>query len=130
MRGTTLSIFSFFRRPDLGRRGENLAARELRKRGYEILERRWRSRIGEIDIVASDQGTIVVVEVKTRSRTDYGSPADAVDARKQRKLIQLAQAYLRARRLRGVNVRFDVVGVTICGGERPKVEVLRSAFEA
>ena len=60
-----------------GCRGEELAARELQRRGYEILERRWRCRLGEIDIVARDGETLVVVEVKTRSRSDYGRAVDA-----------------------------------------------------
>ena len=73
---------------------------------------------------------LVIVEVKIRSRRDFGAPADAVDARKRRKLIQLAEAYLRARRLRDVIVRFDVVGVVCIPGEKPEITVLRSAFEA
>ena len=71
-----------------------------------------------------------MVDVKTRSRRDYGAPADAVDARKRRKLIQLAEAYLRARGLRDATVRFDVVGVACVPGKKPEITVLRSAFEA
>ena len=132
----SIGLFDHFRfhhrfgRQDLGRYGERLAAKELRKRGYKILERRWRCRLGEIDLIAQDGETLVIVEVKTRSRRDYGAPADAVDARKRRKLIQLAEAYLRARRLRDVTVRFDVVGVACIRGEKPEITVLRSAFEA
>jgi putative endonuclease len=88
---------------DPGRRGEALAARELQSRGYVILERRWRCRLGEIDIVARDKEVIVVVEVKARSRSDYGPPIDAVDGKKRRKLEQLARAYLKTRK------RSDVV---------------------
>ena len=73
---------------------------------------------------------MVIVEVKARSSRDYGAPTDAVDARKRRKLIQLAKAYLRARQLRNVIVRFDVVGVACIPHERPEITVLRSAFEA
>ncbi len=113
---------------DLGRRGEALAARELRRRGYRVLERRWRCRIGEIDIVARDGEVLVVVEVKARSRSDYGPPIDAVDREKRRKLEKLARAYLQARRLRNVAVRFDLVGVTLAPSERPRVEVFPDAF--
>ncbi len=81
-------------------------------------------------MIAQDGETLVIVEVKTRSRRDFGAPADAVNARKRRKLIQLAEAYLRARRLRDVIVRFDVVGVVCIPGEKPEITVLRSAFEA
>jgi putative endonuclease len=113
---------------DLGQRGEALAARELRRRGYVILERRWRCRLGEIDIVARDGEVLVVVEVKARSRSDYGPPIDAVDRDKRRKLEKLARAYLQAKRLTDVDVRFDLVGVTFSRGERPVVEVFPGAL--
>ncbi len=115
---------------DLGERGEALAAKELKRRGYEILERRWRCRFGEIDIVARDGDTVVVVEVKTRARNDHFRPVDAVDAKKQRKLIQLAHAYARAHLPDDVTVRFDVVGITKAPQKRPKIEHIRNAFEA
>lgn len=70
------------------------------------------------------------MEVKTRSRRDYGPAADRVDARKRRKLEQLARMYLKARGLRDVNLRFDVVGVDLAPGGPPRVEVLRNAFDA
>ena len=113
---------------DLGRRGEALAARELRHRGYVILDRRWRCRIGEIDILARDGEVLVVVEVKARSRSDYGPPIDAVDREKRRKLETLARAYLQAKRLQNVAVRFDLVGVTFAAGEKPRVEVFADAL--
>jgi putative endonuclease len=113
---------------DLGRRGEALAARELERRGYRILERRWRCRLGELDLVAWDGGMLVVVEVKARSRLDFGRPVDAVDFEKRRRLRRLALAYLKARKLVGVTVRFDVVGVTALPGQKPRIEVLPDAF--
>ena len=126
-----LQRFKFWRRRgDLGRRGEDLAARELERRGYVIVEQRWRCPLGEIDIVARDGETVVIAEVKTRSRDDFGAPIDAVDHRKRRKLVQLARAYARARRLDAVNVRFDVVGVTVRPGSKPRIELCRSASEA
>ena len=115
---------------DLGERGEALAAKELKRRGYEILERRWRCRFGEIDIVARDGDTVVVVEVKTRARHDRFRPVDAVDAKKQRKLIQLARAYVRARLPDDATVRFDVVGITAAPGKLPIIEHILNAFEA
>lgn len=117
-----------FSPPDLGRRGEDLAARELKRRGYRILDRRWRCRLGELDIVAWDGEVLAVVEVKTRSRTDFGPPVDAVDREKRLRLRRLAQVYLKARNLRGVSVRFDVVGVTALPGEEPRLQVLPDAF--
>ena len=71
---------------------------------------------------------VVVVEVKARSRSDYGPPIDAVDSRKRRKLERLARSYVQAKRLKDVSLRFDLVGVTFLPGERPRVEVFRDAF--
>jgi putative endonuclease len=113
---------------DLGRRGEALATRELRRRGYRILERRWRCRLGEIDIVAQDGEALVVVEVKARSRRDYGPPIDRVDRDKRRKLGKLALAYVQAKGLTDTTVRFDLVGVTFSAGEDPLLEVLPDAL--
>jgi putative endonuclease len=123
-------LLRLFEHPDedLGGRGEDLATRELRRRGYEILERRWRCRLGEIDVVARDGETLVVVEVKARSRSDYGPPTNAVDGKKARRLERLARAYLRARRLTDVNVRFDVVGVSFEAPDRPKIVILKDAL--
>jgi putative endonuclease len=132
-RGTLAALLTRILRPaatgDLGRRGEDLAVRELERRGYVILERRWRCRLGEIDVVARDGPTLVIVEVKTRSRSDYGSPAMAVDGRKRRKLETLARAYLGANRLGDVPVRFDVAAVTAAPGESPSVDIFPAALD-
>lgn len=117
-------------RRDLGLRGELLAARELKRRGYEILERRWTCRAGEIDIVAKDGDTVVIVEVKTRARNDLFSPVDAVDSNKRRKLVQLARAYAHATLADDAIVRFDIVGITAPPGKRPQFELIENAFEA
>lgn len=123
------NLISWWRgRSDLGLRGEALAAKELERKGYEILERRWRCRFGEIDIVARDGDTVVVVEVKARTRSDVFSPVDAVDAPKQRKLVALAKAYARAHAPDGV-IRFDIVGVTAAPGKSPQIQHFTGAFE-
>jgi putative endonuclease len=127
-RGLLDWVRDLFPGADLGRRGEALASRELRRRGYRILERRWRCRIGEIDIVAQDGEDLVVVEVKARSRKDYGPPVDRVDRDKRRKLGKLALAYVQAKRLRDTTVRFDLVGVTFSDNEEPAVEVFSDAL--
>lgn len=111
------------------RRGEELAARWLRLKGYAIEARNWRCAAGEIDIVARDGETLVFVEVKTRGSTAAGAPEDAVDARKQRRLVHLAQSYLAQRRLGDVPCRFDVVAVSRTGW-MPRLRHLRSAFRA
>ena len=78
-----------------GKKGEDLACRYLKEQGYRILDRNVRYKMGEIDIVAQIDDTICFVEVKARTRTDYGMPRDAVDVRKQHKLIRCAQLYLK-----------------------------------
>ncbi|HVC20543.1 MAG TPA: YraN family protein [Vicinamibacterales bacterium] len=113
----------------LGISGENLACAALRRRGYEIVARRHRSRLGEIDIIARDGRTLVFVEVKARSGSDYGSGADAVTVWKQRHILRVAEEYLASRGLSDTPCRFDVVVVQWEGEGRATVEVIRSAFD-
>jgi len=115
----------------LGAQGEALAAEFLQDKGLRIVARGSRDRLGEIDLVALDGKTVVFVEVKTRRSGDAGHPADAVDARKQRKLTTLAVSYLKRHGLLGSAARFDVVAVIWgSGDEAPQVEHLRGAFSA
>lgn len=115
----------------LGQRGEALAARYLRRRGYTIVARGQRVRGGEIDLIAVDGRTLVFVEVKTRTSDHAGHPAEAVDAAKQRRLTRLALAYLQRHELMGYPVRFDVVAVTWPAVRRtPKIEHFPGAFSA
>lgn len=113
---------------ELGRHGEELACRELRRRGYAIVARRYRTRHGEIDIVAMDEGVLVFVEVKTRSDRRFGSPLAAVTPLKQRRLTRMALDYLVRSRTTGAPCRFDVVSVAISRG-KSHVEVVTNAFE-
>ncbi len=117
------------RRQALGQRGEDLAARELARLGYVILARRYRTRLGEIDIVARDGATVVFVEVKARTGEGWGRPAEAVGWRKQQRLVTMAQMYLARHRLGAVACRFDVVSVLDRPGESAVVDVVRSAFD-
>ena len=112
----------------LGLLGENLACRELERCGYLILERRARSRYGEIDIVARDGSVLVFIEVKTRRHNRLVPARDAVGWRKRQKLFQLAQSYAARKRWDHLPIRFDIVGVEVDSGDRPHLEVLRGAF--
>ena len=112
----------------LGIRGEDLACRELRRRGYAILARRHRTRHGEIDIVAKDGDVLVFVEVKARATAHFGGPLAAVTRAKQRKLTLMALDYLARARVFGVACRFDVVAVSMREG-KPRVELVRDAFQ-
>ncbi|MFP4306397.1 MAG: YraN family protein [Desulfococcaceae bacterium] len=110
-----------------GRRGEDAAARRLEELGYRIEGRNVRTPAGEIDIVARDGACLVFVEVKARRSDRFGPPKAAVDRRKQRKLWQCAQHYLKSAGRNRQRARFDVVSVTPMG-EGLRVEVLRNAF--
>jgi putative endonuclease len=114
----------------LGDEGERLAARHLRRGGMKILMRQARSQIGEIDLVGLDGDTIVFIEVKSRRMCFEGSPAEAVDGRKQRQLTRTALAWLKRRGLLEHRTRFDVVAVDWQGAARPVITHYRDAFEA
>lgn len=114
-------------RQRVGLIGEDLACQELARRGYAILARRYRSRFGEIDIVARQEQTIVFVEVKARTGRAYGGAAAAVTIAKQRKVGQMAAEFLARRALGDLPCRFDVVAIDFEGGAT-RVEVYANAF--
>ncbi len=116
------------RRVLLGRTGEDLACEELRRLGYAILERRFRTRRGEIDVIARDGNTLVFIEVKLREGAAFGLPIEAVNLLKQRRLALVALAYLTERRIRPCSCRFDVVSVLVEEG-RARIDVIRGAFD-
>lgn len=112
----------------LGKFGEDIACRELRRLGYEILARRHRTRYGEIDIIAREAGTTVFVEVKTRERDTYGAGVEAVAPWKQQRLARMAIDYAARHGLLETPCRLDVVDVSVePGGLR--IEVYRNAFD-
>lgn len=113
----------------LGELGEKLACDELQRRGYAILARRYRRRGGEIDIIARDTTTVVFVEVKAREGSAFGSGADAITARKRRRIVLIAQDYLFRHRLAGHPCRFDVVAVSL-DADPPRIDVYEGAFDA
>lgn len=113
----------------LGRWGEEQAARYLRRRGMKILERNFRTPVGEIDIIARQGRTIVFVEVKTRSGEQYGLPQEAVGAAKQRQILRTAQWYLGQFAGEGLQPRFDVVAV-LRRGRKGQIEHIADAFGA
>lgn len=112
----------------IGQYGEDLAARHLAEAGLAILERNWRCKAGEIDILARDGNALVVCEVKTRSGRAFGAPLEAVTAVKAARLRRLAALWLAERRLSVPEVRFDVVGVTRQPSGVPTIEHIRGAF--
>ena len=117
------------RRVKLGKTGEDLACRELERRGYAIVARRHRCRGGELDIVARDGPTLVFVEVKARDGHAFGDAAEAVTWQKQRRIVRLASEYVMRHHLNDSPCRFDVVSIQFDAG-RPVIEVYQSAFHA
>ena len=115
----------------LGRQGEALAARYLRRQGMRILRRNFKSGRLEIDLIAGDGGTLVFVEVKTRQSLAYGEPETAVDERKRRRIRAVAKAFARqSRKFRdGFPCRFDIVAIDCSRPDRPPmVRHIKNAF--
>ena len=91
--------------------GEQKAVEFLKRRKYKILERNYKNKIGEIDIIAQQKKKMIFVEVKTRSSLQYGNPAEAVNYHKQKKIRQVAECYLQQNKLEDADMRFDVIEV-------------------
>jgi putative endonuclease len=115
------------RRLPLGQRGEEIAARHLRRCGYRVLERNFSVAGAEIDLIAIDHETYVFVEVKARSSTVFGLPAEAVDARKAARIRRAATLYLRRNHAEESPVRFDIVAI-VGAGRASRVELFKDAF--
>jgi putative endonuclease len=115
-------------RQKFGQASEALAVRLLEQRGYRILETNYRTRLGEIDIIARDGETIVFVEVKARRSAHYGNPKWAVTPRKQRKISMVALHYLKNTRQGQSKARFDVVAIGAPEGQ-PRCEIVQNAFD-
>ena len=115
-------------RLELGVTGERMALDELERIGYEILERNFRCKAGEIDAIARHGETLVFVEIKTRRGKSLAYAKEAVNARKKRQLSKAALAYMKANRVCDTSARFDVVAVSLTDGP-PEVEVVTDAFE-
>ncbi len=115
----------------LGDQGERSAARYLRRQGFKILARQYRTHWGEIDLVCLDGDRIVFVEVKTRRSNAAGHPFEAVDQEKQKKLTRMALAYLKRHNWLERSARFDVVSIIWADGQKhPEIEHFRDAFPA
>jgi putative endonuclease len=112
-----------------GQASEQLAERFLRAKGYRILERNLRTSLGELDLVADDDGVLVFVEVKARATDAFGGAVLAVDCRKRAKLVRLASQYLARRHWTEKLCRFDVVLVQGPSTDKDRIEHLQNAFD-
>ncbi len=116
---------------ELCKKGEALAGKLLKKKGYKILKRNYVSKFGEIDIVAYDRGVISFVEVKTRQSENYGPPELAVTKEKRKRIVRTALNYLTINRIEDTDCRFDVVSILYKeDNSKPDIEFFESAFTA
>ncbi|MBI4335280.1 MAG: YraN family protein [Candidatus Omnitrophica bacterium] len=112
----------------LGKIGEDCAERFLKRNGYKILHRNWRCAFGEIDIVAREKDFIAFVEIKTRHSVNFGPGYLSVNSRKQIKLINLGQAYLKRYGLVDKPCRIDVVSINLDENNEAEIELIKDAF--
>ncbi len=113
---------------ELGRRGEEVALRFLKKKGYRIIEKNYVCKMGEMDIIAKEKDTLAFIEVKARTSREFGPPQLAVNDWKQRQLSKIALNYLKEKRLEDVKARFDVVAIFL-GQKDEEIELIRNAFD-
>jgi len=119
-----------FNKKELGKIGEDYAAQHLIKSGYSIIHRNFRTKFGEIDIIARDGKYLVFVEVKTRRSKEFGYPREAVDSYKQVRIKNLANLYLAKKKLFSEYTRFDVVEVFVDENNLAKsIYLIKNAFE-
>lgn len=111
-----------------GKHGEDLAVKFLQKAGYIILKKNFRASIGEVDIIAEDDGTLVFIEVKSRTSLRYGSPKEAITEQKKRQISKAALVFMNRNKLFGHRARFDVVAIQMVEG-RPQFELVKNAFD-
>ena len=114
----------------IGKEGEKIAENFLRKKGYKILLKNYRSPLGEIDLVCLHDGAYIFTEVKTSSSLNFGPPELRVDWRKQKQIIHTALAFLKQRGKLSCDCRFDVVSILLIKNEDPRIEHIENAFEA
>lgn len=111
-----------------GESGEELAAGLLKKNGYKIVARNYKTKLGEIDIIAYDRDTVCFIEVKARHSDRYGSPKEAILPRKQRQISKAALLFLKENNLLNKNARFDAVSIAY-SQNKPQLELIKNAFE-
>ncbi len=114
----------------LGELGEETAFEFLKKKGYHILERNYKTPLGEIDIIAQDKEKLVFVEVKSLSDTSYILPQEMLNKKKQEQIIRVALSYLKAKGLKSADCRFDCVAVIFSLGKEPEIELIKDAFQS
>lgn len=113
---------------NFGRKGEEAAVGFLKDKGYKILVRNYRTKLGEVDIIAQDKDTICFIEVKSRYSERFGVGSEAVQRKKQSQISKASLTYLKERNLLDKSARFDVVSIIYANGS-PRLELIKDAFE-
>ena len=111
-----------------GTKGEDLAAQYLEQQGLIVLSKNWRCREGELDLVATDRSSLIICEVKTRTSTNYGHPAEAVTHEKANRIRRLSRRWRTAHKVRWCPERFDIIAITWPPNEPPKLQHFKAAF--
>jgi putative endonuclease len=113
---------------DIGKEGEDIAAKYLKEKGFEIIERNYHYSHGEIDIVAKDKNHLVFIEVKSRINLDYGEPEYAINPKKIKQIKKMAELYLFDKEIDEADCRFDVVAIILGSGANPIINHYENAF--
>ena len=115
-------------RLDLGKLGEELALKRIKRLGYKCIIQNYCCPLGEVDLIAKDGDCLVFIEIKTRRGKSFGYAKEAINARKRRQLSKVALAYMKANNCCDVKSRFDVVAITLSHGKE-EIEVIKNAFD-
>ncbi|MFC1645555.1 YraN family protein [Candidatus Omnitrophota bacterium] len=113
---------------ELGRKGEDAAVDFLKRKGYKIIERNYRNKLGEIDVIAKDSNTLCFIEVKTRTNFKFGYPQEAITNFKQKKINRVALSYLKQYNLLNISARFDIISVVFNKQDKFDIEIIKDAF--
>jgi len=113
---------------ELGKRGEEEAVKFLEKQGYKIVQRNYKNKLGEIDIIAKDNNTLCFIEVKTRTNFTFGYPQEAITLTKQKKINRVALSYLKQYNLLNISARFDIISVVLNNQNKFDIEIIKDAF--
>ena len=122
------SVLMLNQSQQFGKKSETIAVKHLKKQKYKILEENYRTRLGEIDIIAKDGDTIAFIEVKSRRSDQFGHPKWAITPQKQRKISMVALQYLKSTGQSNARARFDVISISLIQN-KPEIELLKNAFE-
>jgi putative endonuclease len=117
-------------RIEIGRSGEEAAVEFLKQNGYRIIQRNYKNKLGEIDIVAKDDNTLCFIEVKTRTSFTFGYPQEAITLTKQKKINKVAMSYLKQYNLLNNPARFDIISVVLNNQNKFDIDIIKDAFSA